>query len=159
MNEARSSAQHGAQRFLTLFLSAEEYGIEILRVQEIIRLVPITRVPRMPDFIGGVINLRGRIVPVIELRRRLGLGPVEVSRETCIVVVRSAALLLGLLVDRVHEVLEAKPEQIDAVPDFGTSIDTDFLTGLAKHGDRVVLLLNMDRVLTQREAEALGPVA
>lgn len=143
-------------KYLTLFLGAEEYGLDVTKVQEIIRMLPITRVPRAPAFIRGVINLRGRIIPVLELRARLCLPSVDEARETCIVVVRSADLHMGIIVDAVREVLTIRDEELLPVPDFGTAIDTSYLSGLARREQRVVLLLDVERVLTRDETVTLS---
>jgi purine-binding chemotaxis protein CheW len=149
-----SAVQHG--KYLTLFLGAEEYGVEVMKVQEIIRMLPITRVPRAPAFVRGVINLRGRILPVLELRARFGMPSVEEARGTCIVVVRAGDLLMGIIVDQVRDVLDIRAEEIQPVPDFGVSVDTAYLKALARRDDRVVLLLNIECVLTSSEATAIG---
>jgi purine-binding chemotaxis protein CheW len=143
-------------KYLTLFLGAEEYGLDVTKVQEIIRMLPITRVPRTPAFIRGVINLRGRIIPVLELRARLCLPSVDEARETCIVVVRSGDLHMGIIVDAVRDVLTIRDEELLPVPDFGTAIDTSYLGGLARREQRVVLLLDVERVLTRDETVALN---
>jgi purine-binding chemotaxis protein CheW len=155
MTKPSSPATGG--KYLTLFLGAEEYGIEILKVQEIIRVLPITRVPRMPAFVRGVINLRGRIVPVLELRERFGMDRSAEARENCIIVVRTGSLSLGMLVDRVNEVMTVADGEIEPVPDFGVAVDTKDLLGVARRGERVVLLLDIDRAVTRDEAEALVP--
>ncbi|MEX1182143.1 MAG: chemotaxis protein CheW [Gemmatimonadota bacterium] len=152
-----SMAQGG--KYLTLFLGAEEYGLDVTKVQEIIRMLPITRVPRTPAFLRGIVNLRGRIVPVLELRARLGLAPIEEARETCIVVVRSGDLLMGIIVDEVRDVLDILSDEIQAVPDFGVSVDTTYLSGLARRQERVVLLLEIARVLTDLELNAVRRTA
>lgn len=143
-------------KYLTLFLGQEEYGLDVTKVQEIIRMLPITRVPRAPSFIRGVVNLRGRVVPVLELRARLGMDPVEEVRETCIVIVRSGDLTMGIIVDQVRDVLDIQAAEMHDVPDFGVSVDTTYLSCLARREQRVVLLLEVDRVLTLGESEALS---
>jgi purine-binding chemotaxis protein CheW len=145
-----------AGKYLTLFLGHEEYGLEVTKVQEIIRMLPITRVPRAPSFIRGVVNLRGRIVPVLELRTRLGMESVAEVRETCIVVVQSGDLTMGIIVDQVRDVLDIQADEIHDVPDFGVSVDTGYLCGLARREQRVVLLLEVDRVLTSGESDVLA---
>lgn len=145
-----------AGKYLTLFLGEEEYGLDVTKVQEIIRMLPITRVPRAPSFIRGVVNLRGRIVPVLELRARLGMDPVEEARETCIVVVRSGDLTMGIIVDQVRDVLDIQAAEMHDVPDFGVSLDTAYLSGVARRAQRVVLLLEVDRVLTRDESDVLS---
>jgi purine-binding chemotaxis protein CheW len=148
-----------AGKYLTLFLGQEEYGLDVAKVQEIIRMLPITRVPRAPSFIRGVVNLRGRVVPVLELRARLGLDSVEEARETCIVIVRSGDITMGIIVDQVRDVLDIQAAEMHDVPDFGVSVDMSYLSGLARREQRVVLLLEVDRVLTPGEADALSSTA
>ncbi len=145
-----------AGKYLTFFLAGEEYGIEILKVQEIIGTMPITRVPRTPPYTRGVINLRGKIIPIIDLRLRFRMSAAEQTDETCIVVVRSAGVVMGLIVDRVSDVLAVAADQIDDVPSFGIDIDTDFLLGIGKSEGKVKLLLDIDRVLARGDSQALA---
>ncbi|MDX9975780.1 MAG: chemotaxis protein CheW [FCB group bacterium] len=157
-----SMAVAQAGKYLTFQLGMEFYGIEILKVQEIIGLMPVTRVPRAPEFVRGVINLRGRIIPVMDLRRKFSLEEHEDTERTCIVVarvmLRDRPMTMGLLVDEVSEVLSVKEEQIEAAPSFGANVDTQFLLGMAKVGQKVVMLLDVDRVLTSEEVETLEAV-
>lgn len=160
----RSAAQPGAGKglggkFLTFFLGNEEYGLEILKVQEIIGMMPVTRVPRTPEFTRGVINLRGKIIPIIDLRLRFGMPTAEQTDETCIVVVRAAGLEMGIVVDRVSDVLDIASSDIEDVPEFGVDIDTDFLIGVGKAEGRVKLLLNIDRVLSATQMQNLAGVS
>lgn len=135
------------QKYLTFQLAAETYGLPILQVREIIGLMDITRVPRMPGFMLGVVNLRGKVIPVADLRLKFGLPGAVMGRETCIIVVELEALTMGLLVDRVSEVLGISQEEVSATPDFGVSVDTDFILGMAKAKDQVVILLDIQKVL------------
>lgn len=159
----RSETLPLAGKYLTFQLGAESYGVEILKVQEIIGLVPITRIPRAPAFVRGVINLRGRIIPVMDLRRRFGLEAQADTERTCVVVTQVARaegrMTMGLLVDEVSEVLNVAQDQIEASPSFGTNVDTSFLLGMAKFGQKVVMLLDVDRVLTDEEAVEVGEAA
>lgn len=150
----RRSAREG--KYLTFFLGGEEYGLEILKVQEIIGLLPITRVPRTPPFICGVINLRGKIIPVIDLHLRFRMPAAEHTHETCIIVVKTAGLDMGLIVDRMAVVVHIQASDIEEVPSFGVNIDTDFLLGIGKTDGKVKLLLDIDRVLTREESKALA---
>ncbi len=154
--EARRSGAAGIQKYLTFVLGQEEYGLEILKVKEIIGLMEITRVPRMPDFVRGVINLRGRIIPVIDLRSRFGMPEQEDTRETCIIVVDLDGVLMGVVVDRVSEVLDLSAEDIEETPEFGTAVDTAFITGMGKSGDRVIMLLDIGKVLLGEEMAAVS---
>jgi purine-binding chemotaxis protein CheW len=150
-----SSAVEGATgiggKFLTFFLAEEEYGVEILKVHEIIGLLPITRVPRTPSFIRGVVNLRGRVIPIVDLRLKFGMEGKEATEETCIVVVQVQGVQTGLIVDRVNEVLDIADGDVEDAPNFGTDVHTEYLLGIAKTGGRVRLLLDIDRVLSENE--------
>lgn len=148
-----------AEKYLTFELAGEEYGIEILKVREIIGLLTITPVPRTPEYIRGVINLRGKVIPVIDLKLKFGMAMTDNTRETCIIVVEvshdGGTILTGILVDRVHEVLDIKSEHIEDAPEMGENVDTEFIKGMGKTGDRVSILLDIDGVLTGGELEQL----
>jgi purine-binding chemotaxis protein CheW len=136
-------------KYLTFALGHEEYGLEILQVREIIGLMDITAVPKVPEHVKGVINLRGKIIPVIDLRLKFGMPKVDYSNETCIIVLNVADMLMGVIVDKVSEVLDISQDRIEPTPKFGTSLHTDFITGIGKVGDKVKILLNIERVLTE----------
>jgi purine-binding chemotaxis protein CheW len=146
-------------KFLTFYLAEEAYGLEILKVHEIIGMMPITRVPRTPEFIRGVINLRGKVIPVVELRRKFGMEPGVQTEQTCIIVVEVGSVEMGIVVDKVSEVLDIAASQIDDAPSFGVSVNTDFVLGIGKTGERVTILLDIARVLTSAEAAGLAAVA
>jgi purine-binding chemotaxis protein CheW len=154
-----SLKRHLGGKFLTFFLDEEEYGIEILKVHEIIGMMSITVVPRTPPFIRGVINLRGKVIPIIDLRLKFGMEAIEQTEETCIIVVQAQSVELGIVVDRVSEVLDISSDDIDEPPSFGADVPTDYLLGIAKTEGRVKLLLNIDRVLTTNEVVALPTLA
>lgn len=146
-------------KFLTFFLGAEEYGVEILKVREIIGLLPITRVPRTPACVRGVINLRGKVIPVVDLRSRFGLDYVEATPETVIVVVQAGGVEFGVVVDRVSEVADVADSAVEKTPDFGSSVQTRFLKGLAKdESGSVKLLLDIDQVLSTADLGNLGEI-
>jgi purine-binding chemotaxis protein CheW len=134
-------------KFLTFFLGNEEYALEILKVQEIIGMMAITPVPNMPHYIRGVLNLRGKIIPVMELRLRFGLNPVPDTEETCIVVVQSGNYLMGVVVDKVSEVAEIDQKQMEQVPTFGSANTNEYLAGIGKFENSVKLLLDIEKVL------------
>ena len=152
---AATSSMAKAGKYLTFQMGKEIYGIEILKVQEIIGMMPVTRVPKTPDFVRGVINLRGKVIPVIELRRKFGMESREDTDRTCIVVVQVAGdagmVTMGLLVDEVSEVLNVGQEQIEAPPSFGVGVDTEFILGMGKVGQKVLMLLDADKVLSSEE--------
>jgi len=143
-----------AGKYLTFFLAGEEYGLEILKVSEIIGLQPITRVPRMPEFVRGVINLRGKVIPITDLRMKFGMGA-EDSEDSCIIVVQMRGIQTGIVVDRVSEVVAISEADIEDAPSFGAGIRTEFLLGIGKTGGRVKLLLDIDKVLATAEIAAL----
>jgi purine-binding chemotaxis protein CheW len=138
-------------KYLTFTLAQEEYGIGILKIKEIIGMIPITSVPQTPPFVKGVINLRGKVIPVIDLRLRFNMESMQYNERTCIVVVeirrRVADITIGIVVDSVSEVLNIKHEDIEDTPTFGTTLDTDYILGMAKIDNRVKILLDIDTVL------------
>jgi purine-binding chemotaxis protein CheW len=142
---ATVAAQGG--RYLIFVLGAEEYAVDVLRVREIIGPLPVTRVPRMPPAVHGVVNLRGTVIPVLDLRVRFGLEPVDHGERTCMIVVQTAAGEFAALVDRVCEVATIGAADIEPTPSFGPAVDTDHLTGVARAGQRVRLLLDIDRTI------------
>jgi purine-binding chemotaxis protein CheW len=146
---ARSHAEL-AGKHLTFALGDEEYGLPVLRVREIIKLMDITAVPQVPDYVKGVINLRGKVIPVVDLRRKFQFAARDYTDRTSIVVVHvtlgGASVLMGIVVDSVSEVLNIAAEEIDDTPSFGASITTDYLSGVAKVKGKVKLLLDLDRV-------------
>jgi purine-binding chemotaxis protein CheW len=149
-----------AGKYLTFMLGKETYGIEILKVQEIIGLLPITRVPRAAQCIRGVINLRGKVIPVLDLARKFNMEPREDTPRTCIIVVQlcteDVQLTMGLVVDDVSEVVDIASAQLEPAPMLGQGVDTDFLLGMGKISERVVMLLDVERILTSRDVEQLA---
>ena len=138
-------------KYLTFALSQEEYGLEILKVREIIGYMEVTAVPQTPHFVRGVVNLRGQVIPVIDLRGKFGMQDAEVTDQTCIIVVEidqaGHTFSTGIVVDRVQEVLDIAGQDIEEAPQFGSSVDTNFILGMGKIGDSVKILLDIDRVL------------
>lgn len=152
----RAAAQGG--KYLTFSLANEEYGIEILKVREIIGIMDITAVPQMPRYLKGVINLRGKVIPVIDLRLKFDLPSAEYTDQTCIVVV-DVGQLIGVIVDTVQEVLDIDASQIDPPPPLGASVDTSFVLGMGKVKDDVKILLDVDQVLDAQELRQLREAA
>ena len=144
-------------KFLTFFLAGEEYALEILKVHEIISILPITRIPRSPDYIRGVINLRGKVIPIMDLRTRFSMPATDAS-DTCIIVTQIQGVQIGIVVDRVSEVVNIVAADVEDTPAFGADVHTEFLLGLAKQAGRVKLLLDIDRVLTMTEIAAAAAV-
>ncbi len=141
-----------AGKYLTFFLGNEEYGLKILTVHEIIGMMPVTRVPRTPEFIRGVVNLRGKVIPVVDLRIRFSMPVVE-TQDVCIIVVQVRGIQMGIVVDRVSEVVTVAADDIEPPPSFGVDVPTDFLLGIGKAQGRVKMLLDIDHVLTSTEFE------
>jgi len=157
-----TTASNLAGKYLTFKLANEEYGLEILKVREIIGVLPITSLPRTPVFVRGVINLRGKVIPVIDLRLKFELEVAADTDQTCIIVVDVAGefggVQIGILVDSVSEVLDIKGEEIEEPPAFGSSVDTAFILGMAKAKGSVKILLNIEKVLSQAELEHVASV-
>ncbi len=149
-------------KYLTFKLSNETYGIEILKVQEIIGLMSITSIPRTPDFVRGVINLRGKVIPVVELRKKFNMETVEDTDHTCIIVVQvmgtEGPITMGILVDEVSEVVDITENQLEPPPSFGTNVDTAFILAMGKLRDTVVILLDIDKVLTANEMQRISSI-
>jgi len=152
------AAAEATEHLATFFLAGEEYGVEVRQVQEIRRVTEITSVPRAPEFIRGVINLRGKILPVLDLRRRLALGEVAKDRAARIVVVRIKERLLGLLVDGASQVLKVKVSQIEPPPEEVLQQGGDYIRGVAKLDDRLIILVDLERLLAH-ELSAAGASA
>ncbi len=150
------AAAEAGGKFLTFFLAGEEYGLEILKVQEIIGMMPITPVPRTPSHIRGVVNLRGKVIPVVDLRLKFGMSFKEQNDETCIIVVQANEVQTGIVVDSVSEVLDIPPQAIEDAPSFGSSVNSDYILGIGKAEGKVKLLLDIDKVLTTEDAADLS---
>ncbi len=144
-----------AGKYLTFHLASEEFGIRVLQVREIMGLQDITAVPQTPHHVKGVINLRGKVIPVLCLRSKFGLQPVEYTARTCIIVVQvrgeAGPLHVGIVVDAVSEVLNVNAAEVEDTPDFGGGVPTPYLLGMAKIKDRVKILLDIDEVVTPHE--------
>jgi purine-binding chemotaxis protein CheW len=160
LTEAKETVKAvGAGKYLTFRLGQESYAIAVLKVREIIRLQPITPVPQMPAHIKGVINLRGKIIPVIDLRLKFALSVVKDTEQTCIVVVQvnlpsRAVIQMGVIVDAVEEVLNISSGEVEETPDFGAKLATDYILGMAKAKGSVKTLLDIDRVVSSDALES-----
>ncbi len=152
-----SFATDGNQ-FLTFALGDEEYGVEILKVQEIRGYSAVTPIPNTPPYIKGVMNLRGTIIPVVDLRAKLAMREAEYNQFTVIIVVNVGTKVMGLVVDGVSDVLNIPRTDIQATPDFGSEVDARFISGMAKAGEKLVALLDIDKVLVGDEIAALAGV-
>ncbi len=142
--------------YLTFHLKSEICGIPILTIQEIIGMMPVTKIPKTPDFVRGVVNLRGKVIPVVDLRSKFGMESQEDTERTCIVVVRvdldGMQTITGLIVDSVSEVVNIPSEQTEPPPELGASTHCEYLDGVGKIGDKVVLLLDVTRIVFRGEA-------
>jgi purine-binding chemotaxis protein CheW len=152
---ARCEEDH---KYLTFQLAREEYGVEILKVREIIGVMDITAVPRMPVYMKGVINLRGKVIPVVDLRLKFGLDEIAYAEQTCIIVV-DVGREVGIIVDTVSEVLDIQGENVEPPPAMGGSVDTSFILGMGKVGDAVKILLDINKVLACDELLDVASVA
>ncbi|MBB3228940.1 purine-binding chemotaxis protein CheW [Luteibacter sp. Sphag1AF] len=159
MNQPASSAPETEAaeiaQYLTVNLANEEYGVDILAVREIRGWTPVTRIPQTPHYVLGVLNMRGAIVPVLDLRLRFGLTREEYTATTVTVIVTVAGRNFGVVVDAVSDVVEVAPNAIRPVPDMGTAVETEYLKGLTSVGERMVLLLDVDRLLQPQDAQML----
>lgn len=162
-NSSEVIAQEQLQQYLTFLVGKDNLAINILDVKEIIEINTITRVPMTPPYISGVINLRGNVVPVIDLSARLGRECSEITKRTCIVLVQvdynDESQLLGMLVDAVDEILDLPQSNIMPPPDFGSEIRNDFIQAMGRVGDEFIILLNINRVLSVKELSQLKQIA
>jgi len=162
MDQAVKSMADREGKYLTFLLANEEYGIGILKVKEIIGMMPITTVPQTPRFVKGVINLRGKVIPVVDLRLKFGMQAMDYTERTCIIVVEipseTGTFQIGIVVDAVSEVLNIKGEDVEATPSFGSSLDTSYILGMAKIEGGVKILLDIDQVLSENEIASLEKV-
>ena len=153
-------ADEGAGKYLTFRLGQEEFGVQVLRVREIMGVQEITAVPQTPHYVKGVINLRGKVIPVVDLRLKFGLPEIEYTQRTCIIVAQiegraGGELLIGIIVDGVSEVLTLQASDIENTPDFGSGVAMPYLLGRAKIKGKVKTLLDIDRVLSGQDMQAL----
>jgi purine-binding chemotaxis protein CheW len=145
-------------QLVTFSIGEVEFGVEILKVQEIIRMLEITRVPKAPDFVEGVINLRGKVIPVIDLRLRFGLKAKEHDKKTRIIVIEINQMIVGFVVDSVSEVLRIPAGTIEPPPPVISGLDSEYISGVGKLDDRLLIMLDLNRLLSKEEKSALGEV-
>ena len=158
-NNAMGDTTHENREFLTFLLAGEEYGIDILKVQEIREYEPPTPIANAPAFIKGVINLRGNIVPIVDLRIKFNFAEVEYSDLTVVIILNIAGRTVGVVVDGVSDVLALKPGEVKPAPEFGSAFNAEYLTGLGTVGDRMLILVDIQRLMTSREIGVLDSVA
>jgi len=158
-NSPALTADARAGKYLTFMIGKEEFGVGVLKVREIMGIQDITAMPQTPPYLKGVINLRGKVIPVIDLRLKFGLPRIDYNERTCIIVVQvnsgSAVLPMGIVVDEVSEVITMAPGDIEDTPDFGANIAINYILGMAKIKGKVKILLDIDAVLTNREIHGL----
>ena len=145
-----------AGKYLTFALADEEYGLEILKVREIISMSEITSMPKTPEYVKGVINLRGKVIPVIDLRLKFSMDEAPYTDETCIIVVDVSGVEMGIIVDHVSEVLDIAGGDIEDAPEFGASVNIDFILGMGKAEGRVTILLDISRVIGAEDVQIAG---
>jgi purine-binding chemotaxis protein CheW len=155
-----SAAEQGSSQYLTFTLDQERYAVDIAKVREVLEFTSVNKVPRTPEFMRGMINLRGNIVPVIDLRLKLGLSRTEKTVDTCVVITEvlfeGETLVLGALADSVQEVIDLEAASIAPPPKMGTRIDTDFIRGMGKREEQFVIILDIDRVLTEDDVRLVA---
>jgi len=163
MDQTENALEQREGKYLTFTLADEEYGIGILKIKEIIGMMTVTTVPQTPEFVKGVINLRGKVIPVIDLRLRFGMESMDYTERTCIIVVeidgKVGTVQIGIVVDSVSEVLNIKADEIEDTPTFGARLNTDYILGMAKMGGGVKILLDINRVLKAEEVDLLDQAA
>ena len=163
MDQTENALEQREGKYLTFTLADEEYGIGILKIKEIIGMMTVTTVPQTPEFVKGVINLRGKVIPVIDLRLRFGMESMDYTERTCIIVVEIdgtvGTVQIGIVVDSVSEVLNIKADEIEDTPTFGARLNTDYILGMAKMGGGVKILLDINRVLKAEEVDLLDQAA
>ncbi len=159
MSQAINTITDKEGKYLTFALAEEEYGIGILKIKEIIGMMSITTVPQTPEFVKGVINLRGKVIPVIDLRLRFGMESIDYNERTCIIVVeidgQSGSVQIGIVVDTVSEVLNVLGKDVEETPTFGAKLNTEYILGMAKMEGGVKILLDIDKVLSADEITLL----
>lgn len=145
-------------QLVTFYLGKEEFAVDILNIQGINRMIEITAVPNAPDFVEGVINLRGKVIPLVNLRKRMGMLPMQWDRSTRFIVVEFTNKVIGFIVDSVSEVLRISKDTIEPPPPMMTGVNSDYVTSVAKVQDRLLILLDLQKILTQTETESLDKI-
>ncbi|HUW27498.1 MAG TPA: chemotaxis protein CheW [Sulfuriferula sp.] len=151
LNKAQSAGEISENEFLAFTLGKEEYGIDILKVQEIRGYEPVTRIANAPDFIKGVVNLRGIIVPIVDMRIKFNLGEPTYDQFTVVIILTIAGRVMGMVVDSVSDVTTLSPEQIKAPPEMGTTFDSNYLIGLGTLDERMLILVDIDKLMSSAE--------
>lgn len=156
--ETAESIQNG--QYLTFTLEGEQFGVDIAKVREVLEFDTVTKIPRTPEFMRGVINIRGSVVPVLDLKMKFGMGYTEKSVNTCVIIteidVGGSEVVIGAMADAVQEVFDISAEQIEPPPKVGSSIDTSFMRGMGKKGDEFLILLDVDKVFSEQDIAAVS---
>ena len=157
-NDARYEDKQGDRllQLVTFTIASEEFGVEILKVQEIIRTLDITRVPRSPAFVEGVINLRGKVIPIIDLRRRFGIESKVKDKDTRIIVIEISTMIVGFVVDSVSEVLRIPASTVEPPPSIVAGVDSEYISGVGKLNDRLLIMIDLNKLLSPEEQHGLG---
>lgn len=155
MSEEQKKQDDELIQLVTFSIGEEEFGVDILKVQEIIRIMEITKVPRAQDFVEGVINLRGKVIPIIDLRRRFGLHTKDHDKHTRIIVIEINNMIVGFVVDSVSEVLRIPAGTVEPPPPVVAGVDSEYISGVGKLQDRLLILLDLDKLLSSEDLEAL----
>ncbi|MFZ5810621.1 MAG: chemotaxis protein CheW [Thermodesulfobacteriota bacterium] len=155
MDETQKKQDAELMQLVTFSIGEEEFGVDILKVQEIIRMMEITKVPRAPDFVEGVINLRGKVIPIIDLRKRFGLSTRDHDKHTRIIVIEINNMIVGFVVDSVSEVLRIPSNTVEPPPPVVSGLESEYISGVGKLEDRLLILLDLDRLLSGEEREVL----
>ena len=158
MDEAQKKQDAELMQLVTFSIGEEEFGVDILKVQEIIRMMEITKVPRAPEFVEGVINLRGKVIPIIDLRRRFGLSARGHDKHTRIIVIEINNMIVGFVVDSVSEVLRIPSSTVEPPPPVVSGMESEYISGVGKLEDRLLILLDLDRLLSRDEKVSLTSV-
>ncbi len=155
MEETQKKQDAELMQLVTFSIGEEEFGVDILKVQEIIRMMEITKVPRAPEFVEGVINLRGKVIPIIDLRRRFGLSSRDHDKHTRIIVIEINNMIVGFVVDSVSEVLRIPSSTVEPPPPVVSGLESEYISGVGKLEDRLLILLDLDRLLSSEEQNVL----
>jgi len=156
MNEPQKKQDDELMQLVTFSIGEEEFGVDILKVQEIIRTMEITKVPKAPNFVEGVINLRGKVIPIIDLRRRFGLSSKEHDKHTRIIVIEINNMIVGFVVDSVSEVLRIPASTVEPPPAVVAGMESEYISGVGKLQDRLLILLDLDRLLSNEDLDVIG---
>jgi purine-binding chemotaxis protein CheW len=159
VNHTLAKGEDSLLQLVTFNISEEEFGVDILKVQEIIRTMDITKVPRAPVFVEGVINLRGKVIPILDLRRRFGMQARPHDKQTRIIVIELGSMIVGFVVDGVSEVLRISASTVEPPPAVVSGLESEYISGVGKLEDRLLILLDLDKLLTTSEKDALEGVA